>query len=85
MSQELKRCFAAAIHNSFMTAGLLLHFEFNITPPPPLLSMLTVRDRVKPYNFHTAFVIAILEKGTKNRTTGLSGRICISPTKIKSM
>lgn len=38
-----------------MTAGLLLHFEFNITPPPPLLSMLTVRDRVKTLQFSYSF------------------------------
>ena len=29
--------------------------QFNITPPPPLLSMLTVRDRVKTLQFSYSF------------------------------
>lgn len=71
-------------HN-IMTAGLLLHFLFNIIPPP-LLSLLTVRDRVKTLQFSYSFSSLSWRKEQRiNRTTGLSGRTCISPSKIKSM
>ena len=73
MSQELKRCFATAIHNSFMTAGLLLHFEFNITPPPPLLSMLTVRDRVKTLQFSYSFCHHYLGERNKEQNNRFIG------------